>query len=109
MNLETLTFWWLAVNICLVLEESAKRSFLFVLIIALCYMLLFGEDGILAYIKLKRELRSNIQRIRVLEQENSRMKLELERIRNDKDYLEEMVRKKYGLIKEGEKLYRFER
>jgi len=91
-----------------VLEESAKRGFLIFLLIALFYVLFFGEDGIFAYIRLKKEIKDNVARMRVIEEENLKMKRELERVKNDKEYLEEIVRKKYGLIREGEKVYRFE-
>jgi len=91
-----------------VLEESAKRGFLIFLLIALFYVLFFGEDGIFAYIRLKKEIKDNVARMRVVEEENLKMKRELERLKNDKEYLEEIVRKKYGLIREGEKVYRFE-
>jgi cell division protein FtsB len=91
-----------------VLEESAKRGFLIFLLIALFYVLFFGEDGIFAYIRLKKEIKDNVARMRVIEEENLKMKRELERLKNDKEYLEEIVRKKYGLIREGEKVYRFE-
>lgn len=90
------------------LEESAKRGFLIFLLIALFYVLFFGEDGIFAYIRLKKEIKDNVARMRVIEEENLKMKRELERLKNDKEYLEEIVRKKYGLIREGEKVYRFE-
>lgn len=90
------------------LEESAKRGFLIFLLIALFYVLFFGEDGIFAYIRLKKEIKDNVARMRVIEEENLKMKRELERVKNDKEYLEEIVRKKYGLIREGEKVYRFE-
>jgi cell division protein FtsB len=91
-----------------VLEESAKRGFLIFLLIALFYVLFFGEDGIFAYIRLKKEIKDNVARMRVIEEENLKMKRELERLKNDKEYLEEIARKKYGLIREGEKVYRFE-
>lgn len=90
------------------LEESAKRGFLIFLLIALFYVLFFGEDGIFAYIRLKKEIKDNVARMRVIEEENLKMKRELERLKNDKEYLEEIARKKYGLIREGEKVYRFE-
>ncbi|MCX7857835.1 MAG: septum formation initiator family protein [Deltaproteobacteria bacterium] len=91
------------------LEGSAKRFFLILLVFAVIYLLFFGEDGILTYVSLKADLKRKAEKIKILEEENSNMKSELERLQNDRDYLEEIVRKKYGLIKEGEKLYRLER
>jgi len=34
---------------------------------------------------------------------------ELDRLQKDDSYLEEVVRKKYGFLREGEKLYRIEK
>jgi cell division protein FtsB len=43
-----------------------------------------------------------------IEDENAALSRELRRIHEDDQYLEEMVRKKYGLVREGEKVYRVE-
>jgi cell division protein FtsB len=43
------------------------------------------------------------------EKENALMAQELERLQKDDQYLEEMVRVKYGLVRDGEKVYRVEK
>lgn len=63
----------------------------------------------MTYLKLKKNLRDSTKRIAMLQEENKNMRMEIDRLRNDKEYLEDIVRKKYGLIREGEKVYRFER
>ncbi|MCS7280058.1 MAG: septum formation initiator family protein [Desulfobacterota bacterium] len=91
------------------LEGAANRALLFIFVLSLLYVLIFGEDGLLTYLKLKKNLRDSTKRIAMLQEENKNMRMEIDRLRNDKEYLEDIVRKKYGLIREGEKVYRFER
>ncbi len=86
----------------------SKGFFLVILILTLCYLLFFGEEGLLDFIKVKRELNRSLKRIAALEEENKRMRQEIDRLRNDNDYLEQIVRKRLGLIKEGEKVYKLE-
>jgi cell division protein FtsB len=47
--------------------------------------------------------------INKLDQENALLMRELDKLQKDDQYLEEVVRKKYGFLREGEKLYRIER
>jgi cell division protein FtsB len=44
-----------------------------------------------------------------LQDENIALKGEIERLRTDDRYLEEVARQKFGFIREGEKVYRIEK
>lgn len=66
------------------------------------------DGGIYDLLKVKLEARTARLAIMRMEDENAALSRELHRIREDDRYLEEMVRKKYGLVREGEKVYRVE-
>ncbi len=61
------------------------------------------------YIKLKRQMIVMDTSIRKLQDENVVLKGEIERLQKDDRYLEDMARKRFGFIREGEKVYRFEK
>lgn len=92
-----------------VLEDFIKKYGLLVLLLVLIFSVIFYEGGLVNYIKMKLEL-SRIDKVtKKLENENASLAKEIERFRKDERYLEEVVRMKYGLLREGEKLYRIER
>ena len=66
------------------------------------------DGGIYDLLKVKLKVRSSKLSIMQLEDENSSLSRELLRIQQDDGYLEEMVRKKHGFVREGEKVYKVE-
>lgn len=79
------------------------------LITAMLFSLVFTEGGILGLVKTKMEIGRVNTEIKRLSQENVLLMHELDRLQKDDSYLEEVVRKKYGFLREGEKLYRIEK
>ncbi|HOP86587.1 MAG TPA: septum formation initiator family protein [Syntrophorhabdaceae bacterium] len=92
-----------------VFEELIKKHGLVIFLIALLLSIIFYEGGLLNYIMMKIELARIVKKTEMIEKENKVLSQEIERLRKDENYLEEVVRMKYGLVREGEKLYRIER
>lgn len=90
-------------------ENPVKRYGFIVLVAALFFQVSFAEGGIYDYIKIKRTIRSITASIARAEKENVTLAQELERLQKDDQYLEEMVRTKYGLVRDGERVYRVEK
>ncbi len=90
-------------------ENPVKRYGFIILVAALFFQVAFTEGGIYDYIKTKRTIKSITASIAQAEKENIMLAQELERLQKDDQYLEEMVRKKYGLVRDGEKVYRVEK
>lgn len=76
---------------------------------ALCFVVLFSQNGVLEYLKLRRQIDIVDRSISKLEAENAVLRGQIERLKNDDKYLEDMAREKYGFIREGEKVYRIEK
>lgn len=57
---------------------------------------------------MKRQIRNVEATAKSLSEENIRLKGEIELLKTDDKYLEEMARKRFGFIREGEKVYRTE-
>ena len=90
-------------------ENPVKRYGFVVLFAALFFQVVFAEGGIYDYIKTRRAIKSITVSITQAEKENVVLARELERLQKDDQYLEEMVRTKYGLVRDGEKVYRVEK
>lgn len=91
------------------LEEAVRKYGLYVLLGLLFAQLVFSEGGIVSYLTLKRDIKSVNATITTLEQDNQRLTREIGRLQTDDQYLEDVARKKYGFVREGERVYRVEK
>ena len=91
------------------LEALTRKYGVLATILALLFIVLFSEHGLLDYIKLKRQVSAINRSIGKLESENVLLKAQVDRLQKDDKYLEELARQKYGFIREGERLYRIEK
>ena len=89
-------------------ENPVKRYGFIVFLSTIFFHLILMDGGIYDLLKIKLKARTARLAIMQMEDENAALSRELRRIRDDDGYLEEMVRKKYGLVREGEKVYRIE-
>jgi cell division protein FtsB len=89
-------------------EEWSRRYGILALILAFIFVILFSENGLLDLIRMERQIRSIEGTSKSLTEENIRLKGEIEQLKTDDKYLEEMARKRFGFIREGEKVYRTE-
>ncbi|HBE45159.1 MAG TPA: hypothetical protein DDW17_06865 [Deltaproteobacteria bacterium] len=90
-------------------EEFIRRYGFIILLVAFLFQMLFGEGGIVSYVMLKRDISLIHATIKNLKIENSKLAEEIDRLQKDDRYLEEVVRQKYGFVREGERLYRIEK
>jgi cell division protein FtsB len=90
-------------------EDAVRKYGLVILLSALFFQMVFAEGGIFGYIKLKREIASINTSVATIEKENKLLSEEIKRLQTDDKYLEDVVRQKYGFLREGEKLYRIEK
>ena len=91
------------------LEDAIRRYGLIILLSAALFQMVFLEGGILGSLMLWKEIRSTNASIAAVEKENKLLQGEIERLRKDDKYLENMVRVKYGFVREGERVYRTEK
>jgi len=83
------------------------------IIIALCALLpllgwvIFGERGLLQLYHAELERQEHIERIHGLAEENRALMAEIERLRNDMEYIEYMARRELNMVRENETVYRF--
>ena len=78
-----------------------------VFLIALAYWILFGPFNAIHYYKVVRELDEVKRENSELASHNEMLREEIEKLTNDPAYLEEVGRKKFGLLKKNEIVFDF--
>jgi cell division protein FtsB len=91
------------------LENGARKFGLLAVLVALLFVICFSANGLLEYVKLKKNIYAVDASIKALGSENVALKGQIYRLQHDDRYLEEMARQKFGFIREGEKVYRIEK
>jgi cell division protein FtsB len=71
------------------------------------YAFFGGEFGLMEARKLERERLREKQRLEQTQREVAALRARTDSLQNDSATLERIAREKYGLIKDGERLYRF--
>ena|SRR3989304_3074260 len=93
--------------------ESRRRRRLILLTVTgffLVYFIFsftFGDAGLLSYFKMKRTKQELVHDIEQLHQRNTELRYEIEWLRSDPRYIEQMARERLGLVKDGEIIYQF--
>jgi len=67
----------------------------------------FGEHGFVRLYHTEMERQKNIEKIRRLAAENKALREEIDRLRNDPEYVEYVARRELNLVRENEIIYRF--
>jgi cell division protein FtsB len=91
------------------LESLTRRYGVLALIVVLLFLVVFSENGLFDCVRLKNRVKAMDNSMKQLENENIVLKAEIDRLQKDDQYLEEVARKRFGFIREGEKVYRIEK
>jgi len=68
---------------------------------------LFGERGLVKAYRLANERDEIKSKVEKLRRENQYLRGELSDLRSDRRYIENIARKDFGFVREGETVYRF--
>ena len=68
----------------------------------------FGENGLMDYMRIKRATAQAKQNVERTERENKELKSEIDALKGDKVYLEKVAREKLNMIRSDEVLYQFD-
>lgn len=83
--------------------------FSLILLGMLASWLAFGERGLIYVYKKDKEREEYLAKIEELKKANQELMEEIDRLKNDKDYIEETARKELGMVRDGEVIYMFTR
>ncbi len=88
-------------------QNRLLKIILGLVVFSILWLSFAPTTGIYHLLKLRsRAAELEDQNIELLET-NRKLQAEIDRIRNDKKYLEEIARKKYGLLKKNEQVFDF--
>ena len=83
-------------------REKILLSFAILIICSLLFFVVFGENGLVDLDLLKQERTRLIEKNKKLEQENLALYREIDRLKNDLKYIENVARQELGMVKEEE-------
>lgn len=95
-------------------KETAASSrpkffpiWLFVLVLVMLGFALLGDRGVLRAMQSWQHREDLVAQLGSLHQEQQRLREEIRRLRDDRDYWEQLARKELGMVREGEIVYQF--
>jgi len=92
-NLQPFLYWSLLVPVSLYLLSSFFS----------------GERGIIGLIKIRERATRMQHEITSIQAENDKLSLEVEKLKNNPFYIEQLAREKLGMVRGGEWIYQFSR
>lgn len=93
------------------MSPGEKRFFLVICLLSLLLItgwILFSSNGVINYYAIQKELHAIQEENLKLAAENDQLKIEIQRLKADPAYLEEVARKDYGLVKKNEMVFNFD-
>ena len=88
-------------------EKLLFRVVLALLLVAGLWIVFSPGTGLISLKAHRSNLAQLKQEISELEKENHTLQVEMDRLQNDPEYLEEVARKEYGLLRRNERVYDF--
>ena len=86
--------------------KNKRRSVFLLFGILLFSFLLFANNGIIARVRLEQRRTEMIEKVRQSEEETKQLQAQVKALEGDKKTIEKVAREKYGMVREGEKVYR---
>ena len=91
------------------LRQKILLGFVIAALFSLLLFIIFGENGVVDFHMLKVKRDNLLKRNAVLSQENLSLYREIERLRNDPKYVENVARQELGLIGKDEVIFKVEK
>ncbi|MBB5347135.1 septum formation initiator family protein [Desulfoprunum benzoelyticum] len=88
-------------------ERLVVRIVAVLLAVALAWIIFAPRSGVLAYLQQRSKLHDLREKTVFLEKNNEKLEKEIDRLRDDPAYLEEVARREHGLLKKNEYIYDF--
>lgn len=76
-------------------------------LLAMMALTVWGDRGLLAMWRTQRDLDRLVREIEIIEQQNTVLVRDMQRLRTDRDYIEKIAREELGLVRPGEIMFEF--
>jgi len=88
-------------------KTHSLNSYVITIIGTVCIMvLLFNDLGLITYFQLKKKHNVLDQELQQLLAQQDDLRLEIDRLQYDSEYIEKIAREKFLMVKPGEKIYK---
>lgn len=89
-------------------NKLVVRILIAVVFIGAASFLIFNENGLLKYLKAKKELKQMDEEIKKAEEKLFMLQHEIDSLKTSKEKLEKVAREKYHMMKKSENVFRVE-
>ena len=83
-------------------KHNILLSIIFMALVVLFFYIIFGEHGYSDLAILRQEQSKSVQKNERLTRENLAFRIEIDRLKHDLDYIENIARQELGMIKKDE-------
>ncbi|CAB1057848.1 hypothetical protein D1BOALGB6SA_2603 [Olavius sp. associated proteobacterium Delta 1] len=87
-------------------KQNILLSFSILLLIALFIYIIFSKHGYSDLALLKQEQRKLVQKNEQITRENLAFRIEIDRLKNDLGYIENIARQEFGMIRKDEIIFK---
>ncbi len=89
-------------------EGLKKRYILFIVMLGVALLAVFGDRGLIDLYKLSNERDGIVNYIAVLDEKNAELQRRTELLKSDKRYIELIAKKELGMISKNEVIYKLQ-
>ncbi len=86
--------------------EKTGLGIVFFAVAALCFLMVFSQNGIQDYVDFKNQEAVINEQIHVIDQENQRLEQEIHRLKTDIDYIRHLAKHEHGMAEESELIFK---
>lgn len=86
-------------------KKKRRKVVVWAVIVIASLTVIGGNYGLYQIMKINRQRSALLQSIEKLKQEQAALMLEREKLKSDLKYIEKVAREKYGMVREGERVY----
>ena len=87
-------------------KQNIILSLIILILFSLLLLIIFGDNGLVDFVLIKGERNSLIEKNEKLNQENLVMYREIDRLKNDPKFVENVVRQELGVIAKDEVIFK---
>jgi cell division protein FtsB len=84
------------------------RIVVMLLFLGVVAFLVFNENGLMKYLKVRKELKQMETQIKIAEKKLTLLELEIDSLQTSKEKIERVAREKFHMMKKNEKAFRVE-
>lgn len=93
-------------NLAEIVKENKRTTAIVIGAVLLVFYVVFNSNGLLARVRLEMQKKEALERIRIAQEEQQKLKDQSKALDGDPKAIEKVAREKYGMVRENEKVYK---